>query len=72
MYGMAGVPKIMQAMFIESVEPLLQKGKVIVSKSIEINKPEGDIAEVLDKIDNEYPLEIGSYPFYKPSKLEQT
>ena len=67
---MAGVPKIMQAMFIESVEPLLQKGKVIVSKSIEINKPEGDIAEVLDKIDNEYPsLEIGSYPFYKPPKI---
>ena len=67
---MAGVPKIMQAMFMESVEPRLKKGKVILSVSIKINKPEGDIAEILDKIDNEYPiLEIGSYPFYNPPKI---
>ena len=31
---MAGVPKIMQAMFIESVEPKLKKGKTIFSKTI--------------------------------------
>ena len=67
---MAGVPKIMQAMFIESVEPMLKRGKVILSKSIKINKPEGDIAEILNKINKEYPtLEIGSYPFYKPPKI---
>ena len=29
---MAGVPKIMQAMFVESVEPRLEKGKIFFSK----------------------------------------
>lgn len=67
---MAGVPKIMQAMFTESIEPNLQKGKEILSKSVKVNKPEGDIAEILDKIDNEYStLDIGSYPFYNPPKI---
>ena len=31
---MAGVPKIMQAMFIESVEPKLKKGKTIFAGSL--------------------------------------
>ena len=31
---MAGVPKIMQSMFLESVEPKLKKGKIIFSKTI--------------------------------------
>jgi len=67
---MAGVPKIMQAMFIESVEPKLEKGKIILSKTIKVNKAEGDIAEIIDKIDNEYStLEIGSYPLYNPPKI---
>ena len=38
---MAGVPKIMQAMFLEDIEPKLVKGKKIFSKSIKIFKPEG-------------------------------
>ena len=67
---MAGVPKIMQSMFIESVEPKLKKGKKIFSKTIMVFKPEGDIAKILDKINKEYAkLEIGSYPFYKPPKI---
>ena len=33
---MAGVPKIMQSMFLESVEPKLKKGKIIFSKSIKV------------------------------------
>ena len=51
---MAGVPKIMQAMFIESVEPKLKKGKKIFSKTIKVLKPEGDIAKILEKINREY------------------
>ena len=67
---MAGVPKIMQAMFIESVEPKLTKGKEILSKTVQINKPEGDIAIFLDKINEEFSiLDIGSYPFYRPPKI---
>ena len=31
---MAGVPKIMQAMFLDSVEPKLKKGKKIKSKTL--------------------------------------
>ena len=44
---MAGVPKIMQAMFIDSVEPRLKKGKILNQKQLKINKPEGDIAQVI-------------------------
>ena len=67
---MAGVPKIMQSMFLESVEPRLKKGKIIFSKSIKVNKPEGDIAETLNKINQEHSdLDIGSYPFYKPPDI---
>ena len=67
---MAGVPKIMQSMFLESVEPKLKKGKTIFSKTMIVLKPEGDIAKILDKINREYStLEIGSYPFYKPPKI---
>ena len=50
---MAGVPKIMQSMFLESVEPKLKKGKIIFSKSIKVFKPEGDIAETFNKINQE-------------------
>ena len=67
---MAGVPKIMQSMFIESVEPKLKKGKIIFSKTVIVLKAEGDIAKILDKINREYAiLEIGSYPFYKPPEI---
>ena len=67
---MAGVPKIMQSMFIESVEPKLKKGKKIFSKTVIVLKPEGDIAKILGKINKEHSvLEIGSYPFYKPPDI---
>ena len=67
---MAGVPKIMQAMFLDSVEPKLEKGKVFFSKTLKIKKPEGDIAQVLKKISEEFDsIDIGSYPFYKPPKI---
>ena len=67
---MAGVPKIMQSMFLESVEPKLKKGEIIYSKSIQVKTPEGDIAETLNKINKEYSnLDIGSYPFYKPPDI---
>ena len=51
---MAGVPKIMQAMFLDSVEPKLKKVKLIFSKSVKINKPEGDIADILEKLSEEF------------------
>lgn len=67
---MAGVPKIMQAMFQTSVEPKLKKGKITKTKTVRVNKPEGDIAEILFKIDKQFKqVEIGSYPFFMPPKL---
>ena len=62
---MAGVPKIMQAMFLNSIEPKLKKGKITKIKSVRVNKPEGDIADILNSLNNEFPhIDIGSYPFF--------
>ena len=70
---MAGVPKIMQAMFIEDIEPKLKKGKKLISASVKILKPEGDIAAFLKDLQNSYKeIEIGSYPFYKPPEIGTT
>ena len=67
---MAGVPKIMQDMFVNSVEPNLQKGKITHARSITVNIPEGDIAETLEKFSLRYSnIDIGSYPFYKPPDI---
>ena len=67
---MAGVPKIMQAMFLDSVEPRLEKGKTFFSKTLKIKKPEGDIAHILKNINEEFDsIDIGSYPFYKPPNI---
>ncbi|WP_420549924.1 competence/damage-inducible protein A [Curvivirga sp.] len=61
---MAGVPKIMQAM-LDGILPTLQGGEVMKSQTILCSRPEGEIAEGLGKIQNEYPeLDLGSYPAY--------
>ena len=67
---MAGVPRIMQAMFLTSVEPKLKKGKIIKVKSIQVNKPEGDIVDILNDLNKEFfSIDIGSYPFFLPPKV---
>ncbi len=61
---MAGVPKIMQSMFIKEVEPKLKKGNKIFTKNIKILSAEGDIANILNNLQKNYKhIEIGSYPF---------
>ena len=67
---MAGVPKIMQAMFLEGVEPKIVKGSPIYSKNIKIFVPEGEIAETLENIQFKFSdITIGSYPFFKPPNV---
>ena len=67
---MAGVPKIMQSMFLTSVEPKLKKGKITHTVSVKVDKPEGDIADILSEINIEFKtLEIGSYPYFTPPKV---
>lgn len=70
-YVMAGVPKIMQAMF-ENVIGLLRHGEVVLSRSISCDLPEGILAAPLTELQNRFPdLEIGCYPgkFLSASKV---
>ena len=63
---LAGVPRIMQAMF-ETLAPRLAGGPPIVSRAVHTNDlPEGRIAEGLAAIQGRYPdLDLGSYPYYR-------
>jgi molybdenum cofactor synthesis domain-containing protein len=63
---LAGVPRIMQAMF-ESLAPTLQGGPPIGSRTVHADGVmEGRIAEGLADIQRRWPaLDIGSYPYYR-------
>ena len=61
---LAGVPKIMQAM-LDNVLPTLKGGVVVLSRSVTIFMPEGELATHLGKLQDEHAeLDIGSYPFF--------
>ncbi len=61
-YVMAGVPRIMQAMF-DSILPTLQRGEVIASVSVRCNLGEGDLASPLRDLQAQYTsVDLGSYP----------
>ncbi len=71
-YVMAGVPRIMQAMF-DSVLPTLVGGKPVVSRSVSCNLPESEVADGLADIQNRYTMvSIGSYPKYQNGKFGTT
>jgi len=60
---MAGVPAIFQAM-VASLLPTLTGGAPLVSETIRIDRPEGEIAGPLGKVAAANPeLSLGSYPF---------
>lgn len=60
---MAGVPSVFQAM-VASVLPTLVGGAPILSQTLRVNRPEGDIAAPLASVAEDFPdLSIGSYPF---------
>ena len=61
-YVMAGVPRIMQAMF-ESILPTLKHGAVIKSVSVTCDLGEGTIAAPLRALQERFPdVDLGSYP----------
>lgn len=61
---MAGVPRIMQAMF-DAIRPTLKGGAPIVSESITTDLAEGTIAEGLTNIQKNFEdTDIGSYPYF--------
>ncbi|EFH11205.1 competence/damage-inducible protein A [Teichococcus cervicalis] len=65
---MAGVPRIMQAMF-DGLAPSLQGGAPVASRAVHANGMlEGRVAEGLGAIQARFPgIDIGSYPYYRPS-----
>lgn len=64
-YCMAGMPKIMQAMF-DYVFSILETDLPISSKIVSCDLLEGDIANALEEIQLNYKdIAIGSYPFFE-------
>lgn len=69
LFVMAGVPKIMQSMFVAAKE-FLQGGTKMQSKMVSAYISEGNLAKELSEIqDNNQQVEIGSYPYIKQEKL---
>ncbi|MEO0380437.1 MAG: molybdopterin-binding protein [Pseudomonadota bacterium] len=66
---MAGVPSVFQAM-VATILPALTGGAPLISKTLRIDRGEGDIAGPLGDLAASYPdLSIGSYPFQKDGKF---
>jgi molybdenum cofactor synthesis domain-containing protein len=60
---MAGVPRIMQAMF-DGIAHTLSGGPAVLSRAVTAEAREGDIAETLTDIQKAHPgVDLGSYPF---------
>lgn len=67
-YVMAGIPMVMQAM-LSSLEGKLQRGPIVMSRSIKAYMGESQIAGELGRIQDDHPdLDIGSYPFYRDDR----
>ena len=67
-YVMAGVPRIFEAM-VASVLPTLTGGAPLLSRTLRMERGEGDLAGPLGKFAEAYPeLSVGSYPFQKDGK----
>lgn len=61
-YVMAGVPRIMQAMFANII-PTLKHGSALLSVTVVCNLPEGQISHPLGLLQDDFPdLDLGSYP----------
>ncbi|MGD9785673.1 MAG: competence/damage-inducible protein A [Hyphomicrobiaceae bacterium] len=65
---MAGVPSIMEVM-LQDVTPHLRTGPQVRSVTIDIPRPEGDIAEILARHQAENPdVAMGSYPYFSEGR----
>lgn len=68
-FVMAGVPRIMQAMF-DGLKSRLRGGQPVRSRSIDAFIPEGLVAGPLGEVQKDFPdIEIGSYPFVRGGQL---
>ncbi|MBM3561409.1 MAG: competence/damage-inducible protein A [Alphaproteobacteria bacterium] len=67
-FVMAGIPRIMQAMFT-SARQYLRGGVTILSRTVGCPLPEGVIADGLTAVQDAFPdVDIGSYPHYVGGK----
>lgn len=63
-FVLAGVPRIMQAMF-EGLKDRLKGARPVLQRSVHCRLPEGIVAKGLEEIQLAHPgLDIGSYPTY--------
>ena len=68
-FVMAGVPRIMQAMF-DGIRHSLAGGATMLSRAVTAEIPEGKIAAELGALQERYrELDIGSYPFFRHGKV---
>ncbi len=66
---MAGVPAVFEAM-VASVLPGIKGGAPLLSRTIRVNRPEGDIAGPLAEMAARHPgVSVGSYPFILNSRF---
>ncbi len=72
-FVLAGVPMIAQAMF-DNIKGRLEGGAPTLSRSIEINLPEGTVAAAVTQIQKDYApeVEIGIYPLFRQGELGAT
>ncbi len=71
-FVLAGVPSIMQAMFLQ-VRDMLRGGLPMLSWQLELMNPEGDVAAPLTAIQSQFPeAEIGCYPLLKNGRIGST
>lgn len=68
-FVLAGVPRIMQAMF-EGMTHRITGGAPVLSRSVAANLAEGTLAGPLNDVQARFPnTEIGSYPYFRGGKL---
>ena len=68
-YVLPGVPKILQAMFLE-LEDKICGVTNMKNKNIVVYSAEGEIADILIKVQEEFnEVSIGSYPYFRPPNI---
>ena len=68
-FCLPGVPSILKSM-VEGLKNKIMGGKKILSKTINVNTVESEIAKTLEDIQNKFKnIEIGSYPFFRLGKV---
>jgi len=66
---MAGVPRIMQVM-LDAVAPRLRTGAKMLTRTIRVEAPEGDVATGLGRVQAEFTdVAMGSYPYFEKGRL---